>query len=114
MALEVQAGPAGTKQESQELKQEGLALPSPAPLLSQQSKSTVPQTQPQRHFIAKCSIIQFLHLCIPSTVMGLVPAPPTPLGPGGKVGARSTALKQLLTHFNSWPADGSWFPFGSC
>ena len=80
VALGVQAGPVGTEVKSQEPKQEGLARPSPALLLCQLLKLTPPWTQPQCPLVAKYSIAQFLHPCIPSTATGLVPAWPGPAG----------------------------------
>lgn len=62
-ALGVQAGPAGIQGESQELKQEGLALPNPAPLLCQLQKFIPPMdpaSVPHR--------CQILHHPIPPSV----------------------------------------------
>lgn len=88
-ALGVRAGPARTGGESQELKEEGLPPPSLAPLLCQLLKFSPPQTQPQHSLVAKYSITQFPHQCIPSTAMGLLLAIPCWLQEG-KVGAQSS------------------------
>lgn len=94
MALGVRAGPARTEGESQEPKGEGLAPPNPVPLL----KFTPPRTQSQCPLVAKYSIAPFLHPCIPSRAMGLVPAwPGPPWLQGGKVGARSGEFSLTLS-----------------
>lgn len=106
--------PCRDRRESQELKREGLAPPSPAPLLCELLKFTPPWTQSQCPLVAKYSITQFLHPCIPSTVTGLVPAWPGPAGSRrGRWEPGAAAPEQLLTYFKSWPADGPWLPFRS-
>lgn len=113
-ALGVQAGPAGIEGESQELKQEGLALPNPALLLCQLQKLIPPRAQPQCPIVAKYSITQFLHQCIPSMAMGLVPVWPVSAGSRrGRWEPGASVLEQPLTHFKSWPTNGSWLPFRS-
>lgn len=99
----------GTEAGSQENKQQDLPPTSPAALW-RLLKFTPPWTQPQCPLIPKYSITPLLHPRIDGAGPSLAQLHWLRRGRGEPA---VSPTEWPLTHFNSWPPDGSWLPFCS-